>query len=167
MSPSELFIGRFSDGIIIRLVGRGTMQQSPAVRAVVEHSRGARVVVFDATECDYFDSTFLGCLIWIKKACESPPARRFAIVAGASARIKLFATSSLDRYFDFLDESPEPLADWVPIDVQQLDLEALGRHVMRCHQLLADLGGDKAAAFRRVADRLAVELRDKASARQG
>ncbi len=141
------------------------MQESPALRAVVEHCPGAAVVVFDARQCDYADSTFLGGLIWIKKACESAPQRQFVIAASEATRIRLFTTSSLNRYFDFIDVPPEPLDDWVAIDVQKLDPKSLGRHVMRCHELLAGMGGDKAKAFRSVADRLAVELGDMANAR--
>ncbi|MBX9791721.1 MAG: STAS domain-containing protein [Pirellulales bacterium] len=165
MIASEFLIGQFAEGIIVRIVGRGTLQNSPAFRAVVEQSPRARVVVFDATACDYVDSTFLGCLIWTKKACETRPVRRFVIAASPSTRIKLFSTSSLAQYFDFVDACPEPLGELVKIDPQKLDLEALGQHVMRCHELLADLGGDQADAFRHVADRLAVELGNRAQAR--
>jgi anti-sigma B factor antagonist len=162
MMPSEFLFGRFSNGIIIRIVGRGTMQESPAVRAIVEHSPGAREIVVDVTQCDYVDSTFLGCLIWTKKACEKLPGRHFAIAASHATRIKLFSTTSLDGYFDFIDACPEPLDSLTPIDVKQLDPQELGRHVMRCHQLLADMGGQHAEAFQAVADRLAIELGDRA-----
>ncbi len=159
---SEFFIGRFSKGLVVRIVGRGTMQESQAFRAAVEPSLDAGVVVFDATHCDYVDSTFLGCLIWIKKACEQSPERRFVIAASAATRVKLFSTSSLDGYFDFVDACPEPLDKFVTIDVEKLDPEELGRHVMRCHELLSDMGGRKAKAFKAVADRLAKELGEKA-----
>jgi anti-anti-sigma regulatory factor len=162
MMPSEFLFGHFSQGIVIRIVGRGTMQESPAFRAVVEHSPVTAVVVFDAMHCDYVDSTFLGCLIWTKKACEKSPERRFVIVASDATRIKLFSTSSLGGYFDFIDACPEPLDKLVTIDVKKLDPDELGRHVMRCHELLADMGGQKAEAFKAVADRLAIELGDKA-----
>jgi anti-anti-sigma regulatory factor len=160
MIASELHVGHFAKGIILRIVGRGTMHESPAFRAVIEQSP-ATCVVFDATQCDYVDSTFLGCLIWTKKACETPPTRQFLIAASPATRIRLFSTSSIGRYFDYLDACPEPLEPLTKLNVEKLDPAVLGRHVMRCHELLADLGGDKADAFRRVADRLAVELRER------
>ena len=165
MIASEFLLGQFAEGMIVRIVGRGTLQESPAFRAVVEQSRRSRVVVFAATACEYLDSTFLGCLIWTKKACETPPTRRFVIAASPAMRIRLFSTSSLAHFFDFIDACPEPLDELVAIDVQRLDPVALGRHVMRCHELLADLGGDQADAFRRVADRLSIELGERAVAR--
>ncbi len=160
--PSEFLIGRISNGLVVRIVGRGTMQESLAFRAAVEHSLDAALVVFDATRCDYIDSTFLGCLIWVKKACEQSAACQFVIAASAATRVKLFSTSSLDGYFDFLDASPEALDKLVTIDIEKLDSKELGRHVMRCHELLAGIGGSKARAFKAVADRLAKELGEKA-----
>ena len=162
MMPTEFLVGRCSKGLIIRIVGRGTMLESPAFRAAVEHSPLAAIVVFDAMQCDYVDSTFLGCLIWTKKACERSSERKFVIAASNATRIKLFSTSSLSGYFDFVDACPEPVDKLVTIDVEKLTPEKLGRHVMRCHELLADMGGDEASAFKAVADRLAKELGEKA-----
>jgi anti-anti-sigma regulatory factor len=162
MIPSELSIGRFSKGIVLRIVGRGTMTESPAFRAAFEHGPAAGIVVFDATRCDYVDSTFLGCLIWMKKACERSAERSFVIAASDSTRIKLFSTSSLSGYFNFIDACPKTVDTFVKIDVGKLHPEELGRHVMHCHELLADMGGDKPQAFKAVADRLAQELGEKA-----
>lgn len=163
--PSVFLIGRFSDGLVVRIVGRATMQESPAFRTAVESSLDAGVVVFDATRCDYVDSTFLGCLVGIMKACELSSHRRFVIAACNATRIRLFSTSSLDRYFDFVDACPEPLDHCVAIDIEKVEPEEMGRHVMRCHERLAGMGGRHATAFKAVADRLAKELGEKASER--
>jgi anti-anti-sigma regulatory factor len=159
---SEFLIGRVPGGLVVRIVGHGTMQESLAFRAAVERSLDADLVVFDATCCDYVDSTFLGCLIWAKKACEQTRACRFVIAALAPTRVKLFSMSSLHGYFDFIDASPEPLEKLVTVDIDKLDPTTLGRHVMRCHQLLAAMGGTRAGAFKAVAEQLAKELGEEA-----
>jgi anti-anti-sigma regulatory factor len=156
--PSELLAGRVSNGFVIRVVGRGTMQESPAFRAAAESNIDSGVIIFDALQCDYLDSTFLGCLIGIKKACEQSPTRCFVIRASNATRVKLFSTSSLDKYFDFIDTCPEPLDELEPMDIDALDPITLGRHSMRCHQHLAERGGPQAAAFRSVADCLSKEI---------
>ena len=156
--PSEFLVGRFSKGIVIRLIGRGTMQESPAFRDAAHRGMDSGVVVFDATECAYLDSTFLGCLIGLKKSSEHMAERRFLIAAPAAARIKLFCTSSLDRYFDFVDACPTILGECVIIDVEKPDRHELGRHIMRCHERLAEMGGRESAAFKAIAERLAHEL---------
>lgn len=163
MTPSEFLVGRISNGLVFRIAGRGTMQESPTLRAMVEASPVARVVVFDADQCEYVDSTFLGCLIWIKKECERFSQRQFFIVASGTTRIKLFSTSSLHGYFDFVDACPAPLGTMMRIDVERIDSKELGRHIMRCHELLADMGGAEAKAFQAVAQRLATELGEPAS----
>lgn len=155
---SEFQIGRFSDGLIVRIVGHGRMQESLAFRAAVEPSLDVGMVIFDATECDYVDSTFLGALIMMKKASERSAERRFVIAASQTTRVKLFSTSSLDGYFDFIEAPPEPLDKFLSIDVSKVEPAQLGHHVMRCHKLLADLGGQQAEAFKAIADRLAKEL---------
>jgi anti-anti-sigma regulatory factor len=160
---SELFVGNTSDGLVIRLVGRGTMQESLAFRAAAESAAQSNadggVIFFDATQCDYLDSTFLGGLIGIKKACEQSGNRRFLIHAGNATRVKLFSTSSLDKYFDFVETCPEPL-DLKPIEISAIDPTSLGRHSMRCHEHLAERGGRNAAAFKSVADCLRKELNE-------
>jgi anti-anti-sigma regulatory factor len=156
--PSEFIIGQISNGIVIRLVGRGTMRESPAFRTAAERGLNSGLVVFDATRCEYLDSTFLGCLIGLKKSCEQLQESRFLIAASSATRIKLFCTSSLDRYFDFLDECPEVLDQCAPIDIEELKRDEFGLHIMRCHERLAEMGGKEAPAFQAIADRLAKEL---------
>jgi anti-anti-sigma regulatory factor len=141
--PTEMLVGRIANGMVIRVVGRGTMHESYAFRAVVESNLENGGVVFDATQCEYLDSTFLGCLISIRKACEQSANGEFIIAASASTRIKLFSTSCLDQYFDFVDACPEPIHALALIDVEALDRETLGRHVMGCHERLAERGGEK------------------------
>ena len=156
---SELLIGSTDEGAVVRVVGRGTMQESLAFQAAVKacFQSSARLVVFDATECEYLDSTFLGCLIGLQKASERCGSR-FAIAASPSKRIQLFSTSSLDHYFEFVEIAPESLEILAPIDIERLQPATLGRHVAGCHQELADRGGRDSEAFQSIADRLKKEL---------
>ena len=158
---SELLMGRLSDGLVLRVEGRGPLRESPAFREAAKSGLARGVVVFDTSACEYLDSTFVGCLIGIQKMAELSPDCRFLIAASPETRIKLFSTTSLDTYFHFVEAVPEPVAEFVEIDVDELDPEALGRHVLGCHRRLADMGGRDAAAFKAVADRLAQELGDE------
>lgn len=159
--PCEFLIGHACDGVVVRLVGRGTMNESSAFHAAVEPNLSAGVVVFDATHCDYLDSTFLGCLVGIKKASASIPDSRFVIVAPPAIRAILFSSTSLDHYFDFVDDSPQLCDEFTPIAVPALEADDLGNHVMHCHKRLAAMGGNDAPAFQAVVDRLAAELGKK------
>jgi anti-anti-sigma regulatory factor len=154
---SEIYVGRVSQGFAVRVVGRGTMHESSAFRQLVEANLPRTTVVFDATQCEYLDSTFLGCLIGLQKTSEHSP-HEFLIAASPESRMKLFSLSSLNKYFDFIEPRLVPLDDFVQVDVDKLDAVALGRHIMRCHSVLAERGGSEAPAFRAIADRLAEEL---------
>lgn len=155
---SQMLMGQLPDGVVIRVEGRGTMQSSPAFRTAAEIALRAGHVVCDMTDCEYLDSTFLGCLIGVQKAAEKNRRAKFVIAADTHERIKLFSTSSLDRYFDFVDDYDEPVSEWMTIEGDRLDAEALSRHVLECHERLADRGGKDGEAFRRVVDKLSVEL---------
>lgn len=160
----EFLIGHVSEGVVVRLIGRGTMHESSAFQAAVEPNLQGGVVVFDATQCDYLDSTFLGCLVGIKKASAQRPNSRFIIAAPPQVRTALFSCSALHRYFEFVDECPQICDRFAAIEVPGLQARDLGRHVMRCHEGLAGVGGSEAPAFQAVADRLAKELGDSPDA---
>ncbi len=161
MMSSELLIGHTREGVVIRLVGRGTIDESLALRTAAERFLAVSGVILDATHCDYMDSTFLGCLVGIKKLADPIAERRFVIAVPAATRAQIFATSSLDRYFDFVDACPSIIGQWSTVVVNKLERAELGRHVMHCHEHLADRGGAQAAAFKSIADQLAKELGEK------
>lgn len=154
---TQMFVGQIADGCVLRVVGRGTMQESVAFRSAIESNLDC-LIVFDASECTYLDSTFLGCLIGIQKSAEKSSRGRFVIAASDAMRLQLFATSSLDKYFDFIDNCPEIIGEMQKVPVDHLDAVTLGRHIAHCHQRLADRGGPEASAFRSIADRLSREL---------
>ena len=160
---SQLLMGYVPEGLVIRVVGRGTIRESPAFRAAAETALRGGQLVADMTDCEYLDSTFLGCLIGVQKLAESRPGAAFQIAADHSAQIKLFSISSLDRYFEFLDASPEPTTELVAIECDQLDQVELARHVLECHRRLVERGGDQADVFRRACDRLSAELDERES----
>lgn len=150
-------LGSTTDQSVIRVTGRGTMRESPALRTAAEVALERGPLVIDMSACEYLDSTLLGCLIGIRKLAEQQK-RQFDIVASESQQVKLFSTSSLDKYFDFVDEPPKVAGEWMEIEPENLDTEALSRHVLVCHERLADRGGTEGAVFRRVCDRLTTEI---------
>lgn len=156
---TELLIGRAHGGTVVQIVGRGTMHESPAFRKLVEANLGCGPVYFDASQCEYLDSTFLGCLIGLQKTSEQARGH-FAIAASHETQLKLFSLSSLYKYFDFIELDLGEAKNLERVDIDKLDPTSLGRHVMQCHGTLAERGGREAPAFRAIANRLAEELGD-------
>jgi anti-anti-sigma factor len=159
---SKLLIGHTAYETVIRVVGNGTMHESAAfqtaVKSLLKAGRGR--VVFDASDCEYLDSTFLGCLISIQKCAEASQGGVFRIAASPAKRVRLFSTSSLDHYLHFVEEAPTAVDELTPLDVDRLEPGTLGRHVATCHDELAKRGGSDSEAFRSIADRLRKELGD-------
>ena len=158
-AESALLVGRADDTYLVRVLGRGTLQESLAFsKFTAECLRDASpLIVVDLSQCDYLDSTFMGCLMGVHKACEGGPAR-LRIVASPATRLQLFSTTLLDRVFEFDAACPPFKGELLALAATCDSERELGQHVMRCHRRLAEAGGQDADAFRSVADRLAEEL---------
>ena len=150
-------------GYVARLEGRGTMRESPAlsgfVSGVLDREKSAEVVI-DLTECEYLDSTFQGCLVGLHRTFSS---ERFAIAGSPETLAKLFGPTHLEKLFKVRGEPPHCVGDWCPLPASELSRAELGRHLLECHLRLAEAGGPEAAAFARIAEKLALELDDESS----
>ena len=161
-TPSALTIGWTRRGYCVRVAGRGTMRESPALRAFalqVLDEPGSPTLDIDLTTCDYLDSTFLGGLLSLFRQFEqSGPSGRLAIAGPTEVLHRLLGPTRLEAILPLRAEPPERLGEEVPIPPQALDSEDLGRHVLESHRRLAELGGANAAVFGPIADRIACEL---------
>ena len=161
-TPSALTIGWTRRGYCVRVAGRGTMRESPALRAFalqVLDDPGRPTLDIDLTTCDYLDSTVLGGLLGLFHRFEqSGPSGRLAIAGPTEVFHRLLGPTRLDAILPLRAECPERLGEEVPIPPRALDSADLGRHVLDCHRRLAELGGANAAVFGPIADRIASEL---------
>ena len=168
-TPSALTIGWTRRGYCVRVAGRGTMRESPALRAFalrVLDEPGSPTLDIDLTACEYLDSTFLGGLLGLLRRFEqSGPSGRLAVAGPPEVLHRLLGPTRLDALLPLRAGCPERLGEEVPIPPQALDSADLGRYVLECHSRLAELGGANAAVFGPVADRIACELDQRAGAR--
>jgi anti-anti-sigma regulatory factor len=138
------------------------MAESPALQEFAVQSidgpSGPSTVVVDLSLCDYLDSTFLGCLLNLHRKYNRTAPHRFQVAASGDQRQKLLAPTHLNQVLDLTDVCPELISEVLEVSRSLLPGTDLGRHVMECHARLAELGGSRAAAFRSIADRLALEL---------
>jgi len=159
---SMLRVGRTASGFLVRVEGRGTVSESPALEEFAVQSidgpSGPSTVVVDLSLCDYLDSTFLGCLVNLHRKYNRASPHRFQVAASNDQRQKLLAPTHLIQVLDLTEVCPELISDVLEVSRPSLPGEDLGRHVMECHARLAELGGSRAAAFRSIADQLAREL---------
>lgn len=157
MSDScEMTVQRCEAGYLIRVRGRGTMQQSPALRDFALHAtEKGHFIAIDLRSCDYLDSTFLGCLAIL--ACQTK--EQFQVVADEKTRQRLFSATHLQQVLSLAEQPPRPVSRSLPLPDVALNREQFGRHVLETHEELAKCGGPGAAAFAAVAEQLAREVK--------
>ena len=167
MAGGTLSVGRTADGYCLRLHGRCTMNESPAAHAFVERSlrEGAQSVYVDVSDCAYLDSTFLGSLLDLHRRHGKEKPAKFSLLATEEARAKLFQPTHLHKVFNFADAAPGSIEAWVDLPCLPARTPGdLARHVMECHQRLAEVDGPSRASFAAVAQQLERELSKSAGA---
>ena len=154
-----LSIGRIADGYVVQLSGRGGVNESSTLRDYVQlclNHADSRVIL-DLNDCEYLDSTFLGCIVGLHKKYEMESGR-FLVAAHHITRDRLLSATKIDRFLDLIDNVPELVEAMRPVVTPRLTTRDMGRHVMDCHQLLAQLGGPDAETFAQIAEQLGQEL---------
>jgi anti-anti-sigma regulatory factor len=157
---STTTVSRTSSGYRIRVEGRGTLRESPAVHAlarqVLESEPGTLVLNLEG--CDYLDSTYLGALVDLQRRFGFDVPGRFVVVAQPLVRQRLFGPNCLEELFCYGEDLPELVGEEVEFTAHVLERDDLGRYVLECHRRLAELNGPNRAAMQGVVDRLAEEL---------
>jgi anti-anti-sigma regulatory factor len=172
MANSVLLSAPTERGFLLRVVGRGTFTESPIFREFVTRCldmKGKPSVVVDVTRCDYVDSTFMGCLIWLHKFAES--GARLKFYASPEKSRELFGYCMLDLVLNIVDTCPAHTDEFVVLTMVDIETSELGRHIAECHRQLAKLGeaqsgptqsGPKESArFQSIADRLDRDLKSR------
>lgn len=161
-APTTVRVGRTAIGYRIRIEGRGTLRESPAVREfarqVLDGERERGAVVIDLTACEYLDSTFLGCLVHLHRHDRSASPPRLLVAARPQDCKRLLAPNCLDTLFHFTEDCPGVIGEDLVLPPLEPSRADLGRHVLECHRRLVEVGGPNKAAMQGVVDRLEGEL---------
>jgi hypothetical protein len=175
-TSSRVAVAPTASGCCIRVDGRGTMKHSPAAHAIAARALAADghgSVVFDLSQCEYLDSTFLGVLIGLYRefsrnapgagSASAPSVStgtpRYAIAALPDVRKKLLGPTHLDRLIPMLDAPPATIGPWTTLAEQALDRTELTRHVMQAHRALAQTDCPMRDVFAKIADQMEAELK--------
>jgi anti-anti-sigma factor len=163
MPACTIKVARIKDGYRVRIEGRGTAQESPALAAFVSQCVRAEEQVqllIDLSACEYLDSTSLGCLVNLDRECREKQNAEFLVLADESQREKLLAPTHIDHLLRFAAEAPELLSGYVRVEPAQLSEIEFGRHVVESHRALAGVPSAHAQLFRQIADKLEQELKE-------
>ena len=157
---NQIVVARTEAGYVVSVTGQGTRQESPAVRDFISGAMEDKAhVVLDLSQCEYLDSTFLGCLVVLhKRSCQH--GERFRVYADDAVIRKLLHPTRLDTVIPCCEASPNPQGEAVPLPDIKLDREEFGRHLLDTHEELANLDSPSSSDFRKVAEHLRRELGD-------
>lgn len=170
-ADSPILVGVFDGFSWIRLEGKGSFVNSPAVKAFGEEriAAGETCLVADLAACTGMDSTFMGTLAGM--------AARLSVVEGGCLQIaepgERNRRSLEDLGLDFLMSIDPPDAAWRGrVDAIRSGLVAprppgspgrteRTRHVLEAHQTLSDINERNARSFSSVVKLLESEMAEK------
>jgi anti-anti-sigma factor len=113
-SSKGISVGCVNDWVHIRVVGRGTFQNSQPLRqfAMEKIEQGKQEFVVDLGQCQGMDSTFLGVLAGIGLRLRQNGRTATVHVVNINSRnLELLQTLGLDRLFTMNSNGPPPLAE--------------------------------------------------------
>lgn len=102
VTAKGISVGSTADEVFVRVIGRGTFQNSQPLRLYATEmiGRGYRQFTVDVGECSTMDSTFLGVLAGIGLRLSQQPGTGAVNIVNAETRHReLLVTLGLDRLF--------------------------------------------------------------------
>lgn len=151
-------------GFVVRVAGRGTARESRVVRDAATRalqSTPPAEVAISLLDCEYLDSTFLGCLLQMHRIAAAAAGAQFYVAIPTDRRAKLFGSMRLDRVVRCVEAPPAACGPSLEMRAPPVEghAEESARHVMECHRQLAALDTPMRAIFARIADEIEHELK--------
>lgn len=146
--------------LTVQIEGRATMQESPSVRRLAEYCLAHKTTVLhlDLRHCTHMDSTFVGTLLFLKRAVARQEQDEFALISPSPQCYRCLQQMGLDEFFPIMTEGEPEASVWTELKSEADDLTALKCNIVQAHQELAKLTGPAGEPFRTLAGALAREL---------
>lgn len=164
-ATGEIFAACDETTAIVRVRGRAQAHQCPALRRFAEEvlaGRAARLQV-DLSECEYFDSTFLGTLLHLRRTPGMDGETALTLVAPSEQCLQILGRMGARSLFRIdAGAATECARQWHVLPEEQpgqcgLDFK---RNVVEAHQELAQVEGPMQDRYRMIAEIAAQELVD-------
>ncbi len=162
-SPSHVKVSRSDDGFVIRIEDHGDFRDSEVFHDVAEQclADGQSSVAVDLTDCQYLDSTFLGCLVDCYKRFGRNKPDQFALAGSREHCKSLMAHTRLEKVLKIIDRPPKTSGEFETLPLKPMTRLGVGQHVLECHRQLAEIEGPQRAVFAGIADRMQRELEEE------
>ncbi len=148
-------------GYLLEVAGRATMHDSHALRAFL----GSTVpevgldLYIDLSECSFLDSTFLGHILALHKQLELGAVNSSLVLLRPSEAVMHTLTESgLVEVLSIGEVCPQRIGEFISLDLKNTDADSFARHVLECHQRLAEVPGPNQEVFKEVVRYMLDEL---------
>lgn len=165
-SVSEIKVGRTRRALVVKVLGGGTIANSSSVRQflVTAFDCGVKNTIFDLSECEYLDSTFMGVLVWAARLAARCPGGSASIV-GAHAQVgDTLKAMKLELVLDIREEPAQehPRLRNLPV----VEGPPKSELIYEAHQELARISPENRKRFARLLEILEAELVQEEGNRQ-
>ncbi len=163
-NESVFFACCAADVVVVRVVGRGTHLNSPALQEITErffHDNGATQFVIDLGECPGMDSTFMGMLAGIAIRQRNAHTGSTVLVNVNEQNHRLLEVLGLSRLLEIRDAHPHGEPDKLEfLEGRRPELSKLERtlHMIEAHEQLLNLDTENEVKFQGVLDFLKESL---------
>lgn len=149
-----------NEKVIFRADGCARMAQGLALRRCGEQalSSGVTTLWVDLRHCEHMDSTFLGTLLYLKRAVHQRCRGEFALVSPSPQCCQLLAQMSMDGVFPTMTAEEADALPWIQVSCEMERGDGFKNKVVQAHQELADLPGKAGEPFRQVVHSLKQDM---------
>ncbi|QDU96700.1 STAS domain-containing protein [Lignipirellula cremea] len=163
MSQNALRVSRTDSGYVVHIPCRGTMRESHAMHAFADSVvREICSLTINLQDCNYLDSTFLGCLVAFQRRLGCVDGEPRLKLAASPAKVKqLLDPLKLSQLFQRVDDAPPTMGHEVELPASTPGGCDFAQHVMECHRQLASIEGPNQAMFAKITEKMAAELEQK------
>ena len=149
----------YDQAVTFRVEECGTMNHSLPLRRLAEQglASGMTAVRIDLRHCTYMDSTFIGTLLCLQRACQCRGQSTLSLVSPSPECCQLLKQMGIEQVFRI--ELAEELSGitWMELTAAA-DVTSFKHNVVQAHQELANLPGPAGEPFRWRGRRLTEEL---------
>jgi len=162
--PSGTIFATFeSSTAVVRVRGRAQAHQCPAFRKFAEDVLARRIncLQVDLSECEYFDSTFLGTLLHLRKTPGQDGGSMLTLVSPSEQCLQILGRMGAKTLFRIdSGRAADDDSQWHILPEEQpgqcgLDFK---RHVVEAHQELAQVPGPMQDRYKMIAEMAAQDL---------
>lgn len=161
---NQVFACEQGSEVRIRVHGRACAHHAPAVRRFADEclAGGAASVHVDLSDCQHFDSTFVGTLLCLRKQALGRCAEPLVVATPSEASRRLLKQMGLLQLIPVHDDTVPSMVGWIELPPEEPGhcSIAFKRTVVHAHEELASLPGPTGERYKPIAEMAARELEE-------